>query len=269
MSKNGIWLNSVRLKSNQDTQLSVGDCIRFSNLAQLEFKVICCAPPQDLLLPNVTEHDPIDTHIVLDGYHLFPTEGTPEIAMFFDISNCQWCVENLDTQQIKNLTDGDLVTIGGKHWRLSITAINESKATIPAKDIANQLEYEISLSQDEEQTNIIMSSPHGVIDLKERAHHYLTALLARYKANAYHARVPVDELAQGWVSIKALARDLGHSENHVNILVHRARQQIYQASGQMLPASCLFERKKGHIRFAGKHFTILKAGILEAQVGVD
>ncbi|WP_046007232.1 FHA domain-containing protein [Pseudoalteromonas rubra] len=272
VSRNGIWLNSERLKPNQDITLSKGDCLRFANHDLLEFEVTSCAPPQDLLIAQTTSppvSSAIKAPIVLDGYHLLPNDSAPEVAMFFDISLCKWCTENLATQQVSVVNDGDLVTISDTHWRLFIAARNESKSTEPTQDMSNLFKCEISLSQDEEHTTIKIYTPECLIDLKERSHHYLIAMLARYKAHAYQTRTPLEEFTKGWVSLKTLARDLGLTENHINILIHRARQQLVQQVGNVTLHNCLIERKKGHVRFAGKHFKILKGGILETRVGMD
>jgi hypothetical protein len=88
----------------------------------------------------------------------------------------------------------------------------------------NELTFIFSLSQDEESTDLRLQSKTLCIDFEIRSHHYLTALLARYRNQDNQNRI--DEHLQGWVSIEKLTTDLGLTESHVNIQIHRARKQL-------------------------------------------
>ena len=126
------------------------------------------------------------------------------------------------------------------------------------------LAYIFYISQDEEDVELKIEYQHQVIDLNIRCHHYLTALLARYKK-----QLATNELSEGfkdWIPIKKLSRDLGLSESHINIQIHRARKQVldkFEAFEHIVPT--LIERRKGYLRFAPNNFKIYKGQTLEYQ----
>jgi len=86
--------------------------------------------------------------------------------------------------------------------------------------------------------------------------------LARYRSE--DTAKMIDKLLQGWVSIDKLTNDLGFTESHVNIQIHRARKQLADKLKDLgLSGPMLIERKKGQVRFGASNFKIFKGKDLE------
>lgn len=107
----------------------------------------------------------------------------------------------------------------------------------------NEMTFVFCLSQDEESTELRLEGATQLIDFDIRSHHYLTVLLARYRSEDMAKMI--DKHLQGWVSIDKLTNDLGLTESHVNIQIHRARKQLADKLKTLnLSGPMLIKRKK-------------------------
>lgn len=262
LSKNGLWLNGDRVLYNKDIKLNLDDNISFSSVNNLIFNVVDLSPPKDLLLP--TDEDLLNDEnvIYLEKYHFFPCEHAPESVIYFDSSKSSWCFEDTLNQDNFAIGDGQKIKISDKYWRLYQTesALQDNTVDISTSK-ENQLEFIFSLSLDEEQTELKIKDMNNTFDFDVRSHHYLTLLLARYKLK--HCAQDFAEEVTGWVPVKQLSKDLGLCESHINIQIHRARKQFVELLNNKSLAETLIERKRGKVRFGGKHFTIVKGNQIE------
>ena len=265
LSKNGVWLNKNRVLYNNDVALSEGDVISFANADALPFAIVDLAPPKDMLLPFSESIPPKDSVIYLEKYHMLPSDEQPEVIVYFDAETQSWCYENTDEHTVLHMSDGQQIRIADKIWQLYQTeaSLNESTVNIQTEEIENQLEFLFSLSLDEEQAELKIKRKNDLYDFNVRSHHYLTLLLARYKLQ--HADQNFAEDVSGWISVKQLARDLGVDENHLNIQIHRARKQFVEQLKDKSLAELIIERKRGKVRFGGKHFRIFKGAQVECS----
>lgn len=268
ISKNGVWLNNQLLAANTLQPLKRHDQICFANLKHISFVVENVDRPQDVLVPHTAtkQHDtPPADPIFLEHYHFLPTESSPEIIIFYDIVEQCWFCESLDSATISRIDDGEFLEFSHSIWQLVKGANACEKETIAIKDKPeNELCYIFTISQDEELTEFSLKNSQRHIDCDVRSHHYLTALLARYKGQDRHDALPED--LQGWRTMEQLTKDIGLSENHVNIQIHRARKQLsdkLQAHGMCEPL--LIERKRGQVRLSANNFKVFKGQTLEIE----
>lgn len=261
LSKNGVWLNDKKISKNQNIPLKKGDNIRFSEVNNAVYQVICVDPPRDLLLPENASHEDV---IFLDQYHFLPDNKQPEVIVFFDSQQHCWYYETMQDHLLTLMSDGQNLYIGGKSWCLFQAESTMQEKTVELKrQPNNNLEFIFSLSLDEELAELKIKKNKVTLDFDVRSHHYLTLLLARYKLNDMQNNFEAD--VQGWVQVKKLAKDLGISESHVNIQIHRARKQFVEILNNEIIPSALIERKRGKVRFGGKTFTIYKGKKIESS----
>ncbi|MCV2886338.1 FHA domain-containing protein [Aestuariibacter sp. AA17] len=261
LSRNGVWINQQRIPPREAVSITAGDIIVFSELNPEPFEVISDDKPFDLLIPDdPAGHDAIR----LRNYHFLPNASSPETIIYFDSEQYRWCAENIHLRVLQPLNDGEIITIGDSTWRMFKASVDsEHTLDLHSQETAS-LEYIFSLSLDEELAELKVKNQHTTLDLDVRSHHYLTVLLARYRLQ--DMQEAFEEDVQGWVSMKQLSKDLGMSEQHVNIQIHRARKQFVECIEDKMAAQMLIERKRGKVRFGGKHFTILKGSNMESSM---
>jgi pSer/pThr/pTyr-binding forkhead associated (FHA) protein len=266
ISKNGIWLNGERIIPNKPYQLNIKDKVKFSNVSGIEFEVLNLDEPQDVLVPynrKTKQTNPTDKVVFLGQYNLLPSESEPEIAIFYDGDEKNWCCESVSDMSVRRIADGDCVKFSDSMWQLLKGADQGSIQTAQSILKSEQdLTFVFNISQDEELTELTLQNNSSNISCDTRSHHYLTALLARYRSQDCHKSLP--EHLQGWRTIEQLTKDIGLSESHVNIQIHRARKQLSDKLKILgLFSPLLIERKKGQVRFAATDYKIFKGQTLE------
>ncbi|MGF1703717.1 FHA domain-containing protein [Photobacterium makurazakiensis] len=268
LSKNGVWVNNKAIQPNKLYQLAVNDSICFANKKNITFIVTNLDEPKDVLVPFVSDKELNSLEsppILLEHYHFLPSEDSPEVIIFYDVVEKCWYCETINDSTPTKLYDGELLEFSDSMWKLIKGADAADKETLVTNDnVDNDLCYIFNISQDEELTELTLKNSRADIDCETRSHHYLTALLARYKGQDKQDQLP--EHLQGWRTIEQLTKDIGLSENHVNIQIHRARKQLadkLQSEGIFGPL--LIERKRGRVRFAASDFKVFKGQELEVD----
>ncbi|CAM2916235.1 FHA domain-containing protein [Pseudoalteromonas distincta] len=261
LSKNGVWLNDIKITTNQNTLLKQGDKLSFSQINNLMYHVTSVEPPRDLLFPVNESQEQI---IYLEQYHFLPNNKHPEVILHFDSQQHCWYYEDMHEHLQQPINDGQDLRVGNNVWRLFLAGAATQEKTVELKaQPSNNLEFIFNLSLDEELAELKIKSQTTLLDFDVRSHHYLTLLLARYKLQDMQNGFEAD--TQGWVQVKKLAKDLGISEAHVNIQIHRARKQFVELLNNEIMPSALIERKRGKVRFGGKLFTIYKGKKIESS----
>ncbi len=264
ISKNGVWLNNSKINTNKLYRLNISDEICFAEQKNLTFVVENLNKPQDILIPySEQESENSEPPIILDHYHFLPSETSPELIVYYDVNEKSWYCENVNETEVSKIADGELLQFSNSMWQLLKGADFSEKETVAISEQTEQnLTFIFNISQDEELTELTLKNNDHNIDCDIRSHHYLTALLARYRTEDKQKSIPED--LQGWRTIEQLTKDLGLSESHINIQIHRARKQLtdkLQLLGQYAPL--LIERKKRHVRFAATDYRIFKGQTLE------
>ena len=204
LSKNGISINNKAIASNKLHTLKLNDTICFANQKKFTFSVENLDEPKDLLLPlgaDESEGKSTSQPIFLDHYHFLPSENSPELIIFYDVSEKSWFCECVDSATTTQIDDGELLEFSDSMWKLIKGADVSDKETIAITDKpSSDLCYVFNISQDEELTELTLNNGDQKIDCETRSHHYLTALLARYKGEDSKNSIP--EALQGWRSIE-------------------------------------------------------------------
>jgi Pentapeptide repeats (8 copies) len=117
-----------------------------------------------------------------------------------------------------------------------------------------QITLYFNVSQDEEHVTLKVEVANQIIDLHERAHHYCLLLLARQRLSDADLGVTTD--AQGWISMGEFSKILGLDPSHINIHIHRARLQLFQAIPEATAWPNLVERGQNRIRFGPYTFDV-------------
>ncbi|CAH6844282.1 FHA domain-containing protein [Vibrio gigantis] len=267
ISQNGIRINGQMIEPNRPQLLNVNDQILFSSAQTDPFVVESLEPPKDVLLPTQQEAyiEQDLKPIYLEHYHFLPNDTSPELVVFYDPAKQEWQCEHFENNLCSSLNDGEQIKFSEKTWQLFKSVEAEDTETMClAKQPPRNLCYIFNISLDEELTELTIRDEQRSIDCQARSHHYLTALLARYKAEDLKNNVA--EPMQGWRTIEQLTKDLGLAETHINIQIYRARKQLselLEPEGVLVPN--LIERKRGRIRLAIKDYQIIKGSKLEVD----
>lgn len=258
-SRNGTWLNGVRLIHN--VNLCVGDKVSFKGDGTQIWMLSDVTAPINMLVSLSDKAE----DIALDSMHMLANEEDPELILFLSEQG-RWIIAESGIE--KNLSDGDIVTLGSElRWRFQM-ALPASETLNAEQNNENAIEkytFEFRVSEDEEHTCLNVNFENARIEMGERVHHYLLLLLARIKYVDYQNGFAED--STGWVEISELQKMLGLDYCHLNIQIYRARQQIKKLLS--MDANAVLERRFGSIRFAGKKFQIVRAGEMECDCQAD
>jgi len=135
--------------------------------------------------------------------------------------------------------------------------------TALAADKAKPAEFDFFVSQNEEHVELRIRTGHELVDLGERSHHYGLLTLARRRLQ--DARRGFDRYSQGWLATDELARMLHLDPKHLNMQMHRARQQIGDAVANAHCPLKVIERRRGELRFGSVMFQITRGAELEGR----
>ncbi|MFY8273646.1 FHA domain-containing protein [Pseudoalteromonas sp. SSDWG2] len=266
LSRNGTWLNGMRLEKDSSEILKCDDVISFGGSHTRGFRVANLDKPSDLLIVLNEQGQPTENAIALSSYNLIPEEN-PEVAVFTQRETGLWCFERLDGSMFEHtiIIEHDRVTDSKHTYQLHLSRLEAATAL---KEVATvkleDLHFIFFLTLDEESAELVIKGPKEELDLGERCHHYLTLNLARYKAQ--DAKSGVHELSQGWVDTEVIAKDLGIDLRYLNIQIHRARKQFSDALTSIQGADNVIERKLRKVRFNASNFEIYKGHQLEGAL---
>lgn len=276
LSQNGTWVNRHKLEKDNAHKLNVGDTLFFGSADALGFRVQDLNPPQNMLLAaeqstskaaetlaNKNNQQAIECPIILSDYNLLPSVQQPEIALFYVASKDQWYKEFMDDADGRAfpVANFDLLTFANQSWQLRLTINNESTIHLAkAKLLAHQIKYRFNLSQDEENTELTITTDEEEHYLSNSVHHYLTLTLARHRND--DAKKGLDEHNQGWRLPESIAKEIGCDIPLLNTHVCRAKQQFIEKLAGACDGDDLIERKGNRIRFSGSFFRIYKGSQL-------
>lgn len=260
VSTNGVWVNGEMMPLKSATEIKVGDEIVLSGIESTKFIVLDEAPPVDYLTNKSGEV------IQLEDYNILPNNSRPELAFYYDSTVgswlCQYFNEDVTEDVIYTVGENEGIRFSDCFWQLHQCRVTKEEPTAPIDH--SRFEYIFQVSQDEEEVSLELHTGQTQLTIPPQAHNYLTMLLARYKLQQLTDRSESSKNL-GWVSTMQLQRDLGLTESHLNIQVHRARKQFATLNIENIRASELIERKRGRLRFSGDRFIIYKGGELEGS----
>ena len=264
ISSNGTWINKQKLVKDKPYKIHVGDNLFLATAKSHCFTVQDISPPQNMLF--CTDEKPI----VLTENNILPSDKQPEIALFYVQSKDQWYKEFLDDASgsaypVANL---DVLQFNNQSWQLKLNGLSENTVQqAKPKLLAHQIKYRFNLSQDEENTELNITTDEEEYYLSNSAHHYLTLSLARHRYA--DANKGIDEYNQGWRMPETLAQELGCDISLFNTQVFRAKKQFVEKLAGACDGDELIERKGNKIRFSGSSYRIYKGNELIVNRGQD
>lgn len=257
-STNGSWLEKKKLAPNQDVPLASGQVLALSSSDNPLLQILDISPPQPLLVN--TSHE-----LVLDlkAYNLVPTE-TPEWVLWKDSDEQQWRIKPYSVETITQnnkgapLAHGEIVPCKLQQWRAFLPVVVTPTTALARRiNSLRQVNIVLRVSRDEEHVDVSLGSDGEQISLGEKAYFGLLVYLVRKKmADANHAQAgqiqntknALSLAEQGWVNNELIQRELGLSESHLNIHVHRLRECFAAELDCIIEQEYLIERRRGAMR---------------------
>ncbi|MBU0991612.1 MAG: FHA domain-containing protein [Proteobacteria bacterium] len=253
-SRNGTWIDGTRLISGENTRLKEGNIIRFSSIGGSEWTLIDEKPPSNVLVP-LRGNGQI---IMLDRFHALPNEAEPDISIYISQTG-EWVYEN--ENGVHPLKNGDIINHSQGVWQFF--AAEPVDMTI-SKKIAKDIRFFFHVSSDEEHVFLKIQIDRNIIDLGERAHHYMLLTLARQRLK--DAEDGADQETQGWIETDRMADMLGLEPCHLNIQIYRSRKQINDALSELQNPPQVIDRRFGGLRFGYPDFQIMRGSTVEGAL---
>jgi hypothetical protein len=250
-SRNGSSIDGERLPGNTWVKIEIDNLIQFGQDEASLWQVINLDAPATLLFNDQAGTEsriiPLDT-----PHHLLPNENEPELALYIS-SKGNWVLDQGEHQRV--LEDGDLIEIAGQKWEFVCSPVVQATAEIPSIDSGlnlHQITLHFNVSQDEERVSLKITVADQVYDLHERVHHYAVLLLARQRQSDANLKIVGEK--QGLLEFHKFSKMLGLDPGHVNIHIHRFRQQLFQTIPEASAWPGLIERQKSSVRFGSFKF---------------
>ncbi len=228
-SRNGTFVNGVRLAPGERARLVVGARVSF-------------ADPDDPWEVS-DDHAPVPSAKSADGTRVLGTPGLlalpsaeqPLVTCFRD-GQGRWLAET--HLQRTAVVDGQTLDVSGTAWQLQLPEpLVATTSETHLELVKHTLLFQVS--RDEEHVLATLTNPRATLELGTRVHHYLLLTLARHRLTDAGAGEP--ESAQGWVDQVILAKELRISEALLHIHVHRARVQLAELG--VRDAASIVERR--------------------------
>lgn len=227
-SRNGTFINGQRLEPGQRAALSEGITVAFGDLVDA-WRVVEDGPPAAAAVCGEERIRALEDMLAL------PDEDEPEVCIYRDGTG--WRADAGDRSW--GVASGQQVEAGGRMWTLLLP--EDLRPTQEMTPSTAQLSIHFRVSRDEEHIEMLVRAGGRTEALDHRAHSYLLLTLARARIEAAESDLPDSE--RGWLYHDELARGIGCSEGHLNMLVFRARQHL--ASIGIEDAQDIIERRRG------------------------
>jgi len=216
-SRNGTFLNGVRLEVGKAYAVAEGAEVAFGSEAELWLMQVASAP-QAMAIP-LDGGEPITPENDVIG---LPTSDSPQASIFRDIDGV-WKLETLEGDRVV-LDSHKPFQVAGRPWRFaSAETLGPSSSALLASG-NTPVSLRFTVSRDEE--HVELRAVHGdlVVDLGSRQHNYLLLTLAR--ARREDEKSGFAEPTCGWVYQEDLLTSLHITSTQLNIDVFRIRQHF-------------------------------------------
>lgn len=248
-SRNGTFLDGVRLDPGSSVALQSGACLAFGRRDEI-WELSDASPPT---LVALAEGSGL-IRSARDGLLALPDDADPSVTLFERVSGA-WAAEL--EGGLQDLHDQQLVAAGGQTWRLMLPAAHEptlAEASLRAR--LEALALRINVSRDEEHVEITVLHQDGEFRLPNHAQQYLLVILGRRRLED-RRRDDLPPSEHGWVYTEDLLDMLRIDLQHLNVHVFRLRKQLAEAG--VAGAANLIERRRStrQIRIAVADLEIL------------
>lgn len=255
-SRNGSFVNGIRLPANVWTVLTCGQILQFGHALESRWEIVDLDAPQTMLFPHGTgSMIPLNTL-----QNLLPNEQQPEFSIHI-ANNGLWVLENADG--LHTLTDGQMLEMSGVKWEFVCQHQLQETQDMHVSKSAVLPHYLFHCSQNEEHVSLHVLHNEHYLDLGERSHHYCLLMLARHKLRDQEHLPGAQNM--GWLDLNQFSRMLGLEIAHINIQIFRARKQLLQAIPEAASWPELVERRRGEVRLGACNFRIMRANQLEGE----
>jgi hypothetical protein len=236
-SRNGTFVDGRRLAAGEQAALSEGSILVFG-VPEHRYSLVCALPPRLMAMPD--RGAPV---IAEDDLLCLPTSESCELAIFRDADE-RWVLESDAGRRV--LEEHDLVTAGGRAWRISLPAssLPTREARAELELVIDDIELDLLVSRDGEHVTARLMQQGGVArELEYRAHLFLLVALARRRlADAAQEHLPESE--HGWMYRDELFQELAiDGRELLNLWIHRVRQQLAKVG--VRGAGAVIERRAG------------------------
>lgn len=234
-SRNGTFLDGIRLKPGYEHAVRVGAKVAFGKQPEGMFELIDTSAPVTMAIP-LDGKDPV----FIDGDLLaLPSSYDPRATIYRGAEG-GWVLEQPDdsTSPITNLQTFE---VAGRVWRFSCNEAvrTTTLATSPADLEVRHLDLSFSVSRDEEHVELQVRCAGRTFDMGARTHNYLLLTLARRRLADAAEGMP--ETSCGWIYQEDLAHDPSMAPPQLNIDVFRIRKHF--AAIGVLDAANIIERR--------------------------
>ena len=235
-SRNGTWVDGVRLEVGVKAPLAQGSQIAFGD-ERRTWRLDEASSPnaQARRLSDGTVRTAEDE--AGDGGLLALPDPDQLDMTIYRLPEGTWVLED-DTGTRRVAHDLETVTVLGEAWQLHLPGT--LPPTVCSVEVG-QLALEFRVSPDEEHVEIVARGEWGEQSLRARSHHYLLLTLARERLADEQAGRPPSE--QGWVREEALADMLRLDRQTIRVQIYRARRQV--ARHGWAGAAGIVERRPG------------------------
>ncbi len=233
-SRNGTFLDGVRLKPGEEHVLTKGARIAFGK-AEQEWELADEDPP----LPMVVALGGDEAGQQLEGEMLaLPSPEDPR-ATIYRQKDGSWVLEQ--PESVVPITNLQVFEVEGRSFRFSCpeNLFRTSLADYSVELETRFLSLLFSVSRDEEHVALNVTCGSKSFDLGARTHNYLLLTLARRRLADMAQGLP--ETSCGWIYLEDLAHDPSMAPPQLNIDVFRIRKQF--ASVGVVDAAAVVERR--------------------------
>lgn len=216
-SRNGTFVDGTRVAAGESASLVAGSKLSFGDPAP-QFVLV------DAGAPGAVARE-VRTGVLLgakDGLLGLPSADQPEIVVYCDLAGT-WIAETGDER--REITDGDVVEVGGHSFSLSVPEFADQTATVESGTTLDAITLRFGVSLDEEHVQLTVIHRGNRDPLEPREHGYVLLTLARKRIE--DRALPYAE--QGWIDRDRLLRMLQLDANGLNVAIYRARGQLASA----------------------------------------
>jgi|CZKU01.1.fsa_nt_gi hypothetical protein len=251
-SRNGTFVDGVKLNAGEDASLRAGMTIAFGHPDAI-WDLVDDGPPRVMAVP-LDGDEP--AHLQNDLIAL-PSAEDPR-ATIFRGDDGVWRVELPDRLPFE-LDDLQVIEVDGRAWRFRVpesapkTSIAESRLPTAVR----HLHLTFVVSRNEEHVRLEVSWESRKVDVGSRLHNYVLLILARRRLEDANAGFTEGEC--GWLDHEDLGPEPSMAPAQLNISVFRIRKQ-FAALGLLDPAN-IIERRTGTraLRIGTGHIAIVAA----------
>jgi hypothetical protein len=232
-SRNGTFLDGVRIKSGEEHALRAGSKIAFGKVEQ-QWELCDETPPGVMAVP-LDGGQPV----LIDGDLLaLPSGEDPRATIYRNIDGA-WVLEQ--PESVAPITNLQIFEVEGRAFRFSCpeSISKTSLAVLPLDVEVRHLALLFSVSRDEEHVELHATCGANTFELGARTHNYLLLTLARRRLADAAEGLP--ETTCGWIYQEDLARDPTMAPPQLNIDVFRIRKQF--AALGVVDAANIVERR--------------------------